>query len=59
MRGDSPHSSLSSAVEAVDGGARLVKLQQMLGGFVVDVDGQVSGQIAHCVQMVSSQIGIS
>lgn len=28
-------------VEAVDGGARLVKLQQMLGGFVVDVDGQV------------------
>lgn len=28
-------------VEAIDGGARLVKLQQMLGGFVVDVDGQV------------------
>ncbi|USN14437.1 helicase [Janthinobacterium phage vB_JliS-Donnerlittchen] len=28
-------------VEAVDGGARLVKLQQMLGGFVVDVEGQV------------------
>lgn len=30
-----------SEVEAIDGGARLVKLQQMLGGFVVDVDGQV------------------
>lgn len=28
-------------VEAIDGGARLIKLQQMLGGFVVDVDGAV------------------
>lgn len=28
-------------VEAIDGGARLIKLQQMLGGFVVDVDGVV------------------
>lgn len=28
-------------VEAIDGGARLVKLQQMLGGFVVDIDGNV------------------
>lgn len=28
-------------VEAIDGGARMIKLQQMLGGFVVDVDGQV------------------
>ncbi|MCK9468851.1 putative helicase [Xanthomonas phage vB_Xar_IVIA-DoCa5] len=28
-------------VEAIDGGARLVKLQQMLGGFVVDMDGVV------------------
>ena len=28
-------------VEAVDGGARLIKLQQMLGGFVVDIDGVV------------------
>lgn len=33
-------------VEAVDGGARLVKLQQMLGGFVVDVDGQVRELVA-------------
>lgn len=30
-------------VEAIDGGARLIKLQQMLGGFVVDVDGEVRG----------------
>ncbi len=28
-------------VEAIDGGARMIKLQQMLGGFVVDVDGNV------------------
>lgn len=28
-------------VEAMDGGARLIKLQQMLGGFVVDSDGEV------------------
>ena len=28
-------------VEAIDGGVRLVKLQQMLGGFVVDIDGNV------------------
>lgn len=28
-------------VEAIDGGARLIKLQQMLGGWVIDVDGEV------------------
>lgn len=33
-------------VEAIDGGARLVKLQQMLGGFVVDSEGQVRELVA-------------
>lgn len=28
-------------VEAIDGGARLIKLQQILGGFVVDTSGEV------------------
>lgn len=36
-------------VEAIDGGARLIKLQQMLGGFVVDIDGVVQELVADDV----------